>query len=402
MGDQENQVDLNQFLRCLHFQTGDVTKIATYNDIYQRVEQFDRQTGVCGNKLFYLAMSPTFFAEIGCNFFQSKLMTLCSDEDSWTRILVEKPYGTDLQSAQEIDKVLCDIFTSDQLFRIDHYLAKPAMRNILAMRFFNQLLVGSWNNQYIDNVHIRMAEKGTVGDRAGFYDDIGAFRDVGQNHLLQILAAVAMESPATLSADSVRNKRADLLADLRTYESSDVSDNVLFGQYDTYTETDGVGHSSQTATYFLVRAYLDNQRWQGVPFYLESGKGLDELKVTVDIQFTALEYESGPDTGNTLRIELQPNQELSFTMWTQKPELSAGLQEEIAEFSYQDIDQFPSAYEAILYHAIAGDQLMFAHNREVEASWQFAMLIIRFAESSQKHQYQVGTAGPKERNRLLP
>jgi glucose-6-phosphate 1-dehydrogenase len=401
LGEAEKK-QLHQFLQCLHFQPGDVTDIAAYDDIYQRVEAFDKQSGVCANKLFYLAMSPTFFAEIGRNFSESKLMTLCNDEDSWIRLLVEKPYGTDLQSAQEIDQVLCGIFTSDQLFRIDHYLAKPALRNILALRFYNQLFAGSWNKQYINHVLIRMAERSVVDDRAGFYDHIGAFRDVGQNHLLQILAAVAMEPPVNLSADSVRSKRADVLADLRTYEASEVSDNVLFGQYDTYTETEDVAPSSQTPTYFLVQAYIDNKRWQGVPFYLESGKGLNESQVTVDIQFGESQYESGPNTGNTLRIELQPNQELSFSIWTQKPELSSGLKEEVAEFSYENTDQFPSAYEAILYHAIAGDQLMFAHNREVEASWQFAMPIIRSADKIKNQSYPIGSAGPKMRDSLLP
>jgi glucose-6-phosphate 1-dehydrogenase len=393
---------LSNFLSNVHFQPGDVTDLDSYNQLYERVQAFDDNFGGCANKLFYIAMSPEFFAEIGRNFANSKLMSLCKSGDSWTRILVEKPYGTDLESAEKIDNTLCEIFTSDQLFRIDHYLAKPAMRNILTLRFFNQLFSGSWNREYIDHVHIRLAESGTVGDRVGFYDHIGAFRDTGQNHVLQILAAIAMEEPASIAADAVREKRAGVLSDLRSFGQDEVADNVVFGQYNGYQKEDGVRPESQTATYFLIRSFIDNQRWRGVPFFLESGKGLNESAVTVDIAFSAPQFASDRPTGNRLRMQLQPNQELSFTVWMQEPELGHELQEDTATFTYPPISEFPSAYESILYHAIIGEHLMFAHNKEVQASWKFAMPIVRYSQNTKTSLYQIGTKGPQERRELLP
>lgn len=385
------------FLSSVQFQSGDVTKPSTYQAIYDHLQRIDQQKGACFNKLFYLALPPRFYTEVGTKFGDSKLMSLCQQSDSWLRVLVEKPYGIDLETARQIDNVLCNTFTSDQLFRIDHYLAKQALQNVVTLRFRNQLFSGSWNSEYIDSIHVKMYESSVVADRGGFYDQIGAFRDVGQNHILQMLAAATMEPPEDETPEAIRTARADLLADLSVPQNP--QSQTVRGQYERYTQEENVPDNSQTETYFRVPARITNDRWRNVPITLESGKGLQEDRVEIEISYRESPFplhSAEPITGNTLMLEFKPNRGVVFDVWTESPELDTGIQHQTVDFSFsaQQEDE-PSAYTTLLYQALRGEQVMFANNREVEASWEFTESAVKLLTQQELLRYPVGSAGPQ-------
>jgi glucose-6-phosphate 1-dehydrogenase len=383
------------FLSAVQFESGDVTNTETYNDIYTHLQAIDKEVGVCLNKLFYLALPPRFYADVGTRFGDSDLMSLCQTDNSWLRMLVEKPYGTDLETAQEIDDVLCETFDSNQLFRIDHYLAKQSLHNVLTLRFRNQLFTGSWNNQYIESIHVRMFETSTIDDRGGFYDQIGAFRDVGQNHLIQLLAAATMEPPRDETPEAIRDARSSLLEDLTLPKGSDRS--VVRGQYEGYKSEDGVSSDSETETYFRVPALLDNSRWQGVPIVLESGKGLQEDRVEIELSFRASSSRISsvePVDGNTMILQFKPNRGVAFDVWVESPELDAGIQHQTIDFSFSPDEGEPPAYVALIDQAMRGEQVMFANNNEVTASWKFTESVVARLVKQELQSYPVGSSGP--------
>ncbi len=386
-----------KFLSSVQFESGDVTKPGTYEVIHDHLQQIDNQSGVCFNKLFYLALPPRFYTEVGKKFDDSELMSLCQQPDSWLRVLVEKPYGTDLKTAHRIDNVLCETFASDQLFRIDHYLAKQALQNVVTLRFRNQLFSGSWNGEYIDRIHVKMYETSTIDDRGGFYDQIGAFRDVGQNHILQMLAAATMEPPEDETPEAIRAARANLLADLEVPQTPQLP--VVRGQYEGYTQEGAIPDDSQTETYFRVPALIANDRWRNVPITLESGKGLQEDRVEIEISYRESPFPlhaTEPITGNTMILEFKPNRGVVFDVWTESPELDTGIQHQTVDFSFsaQQEDE-PSAYTTLLYQALQGDQVMFANNREVTASWEFTESVVERLSQQHLQMYSVGSAGPQ-------
>lgn len=387
--------DRSKFLSIMHFVSGDVTKSQTYETIHHRLNKIDERVGVCMNKLFYLALPPRFYTEVGSQFGDSKLMKLCQKPDSWLRVLVEKPYGTDLQTAESIDDVLCDTFSSDQLFRIDHYLAKQSLQNVITLRFRNQIFSGGWNRDYIDNIHVKMFEEGTVANRGSFYDQIGAFRDVGQNHVLQLLAAATMEPPADETAETIRESRADLLEDLHLPDTSETT--LVRGQYEGFKDNQEVADQSSTETYFRVQAEIANQRWRGVPVILESGKGLKENRVEVEISYrepSSRVNSVEPVTGNTMILQFKPNRGVVFDIWTESADLDAGINHRTVNFSYSPNQREPTAYTALLNQAMRGEQAMFANNREVRASWQFTESVVKKLSNQTMQKYPVGSTGP--------
>lgn len=385
-----------EFLSSVQFETGDVTDAETYDAIYRRLKKIDTDVGVSLDKLFYLALPPRFYTEVGKKFADSKLMSLCQDPDSWLRMLVEKPYGTDLKTAHEIDAVLCETFSSERLFRIDHYLAKQALHNILALRFRNQLFSGSWNHEYIDHIHVKMYEKPTIDGRGGFYDKTGAFRDVGQNHVIQLLAAATMEPPTDETSEAIRGARAKLLQKLRLPQNSDEA--FVRGQYEGYISEDSVSNTSQTETYFRVPVRLENDRWRGVPIILESGKGMHEDRVEIEISFReppSRIHSIEPVTGNTLILQFKPNHGIVFDLWTESDELDAGIKHRTVDFLFSPDETEPSAYTALLHQAMRGEQVMFANNEEVTASWEFTESVIEQLSNQPVHTYSVGSPGPQ-------
>jgi glucose-6-phosphate 1-dehydrogenase len=381
------------FLAAVRFESGDVTVPQTYGSVYNHLNTLDDECGACLNKLFYLALPPRFYADVGSRFGNSKLMSLCDSDDVWLRLLVEKPYGTDLETAETIDEVLCDTFSSDQLFRIDHYLAKQALQNVITLRFRNQLFSGSWNNQFIKEIHVKMYEQATVEGRGGFYDNIGAFRDVGQNHLLQLLAATTMEPPENDTTEAMRTQRAEIFSRLQLAEQPNKK--IIRGQYEGYRQTDGVSEDSKTETYFRLSAEIASGRWRGVPIVIESGKGMAEDRVEIEITFreSIVRYNSvEPTDGNTLVLQFKPKQGIAFDIWTESPQLHDGVVSQAVDFLYSPESDEPPAYTALLYQAMHDDKVMFASNEEVTASWEFTEKATRALTKQQLQSYSLGAS----------
>jgi glucose-6-phosphate 1-dehydrogenase len=306
-------------------------------------------------------------------------------DDLMRNIVIEKPFGQDLASAQKLNALLHEYFKEEQIFRIDHYLGKETAQNILFFRFANSIFEPLWNRRYIDSVHINVAESGTIHYRAGYYDKAGILRDMFQNHLLQLLTLVAMEPPASFEASSLQYEKMKVLQSLRPADP----DYITFGQYEGYLEAPGVAENSRTPTYSLVPTYVDNWRWQGVPFYLRSGKALKEKTSQITIEFRCPPHllfdKNGGFEPNKIVIQIQPNEGIQLRFETKKPNSAQQTVTTSMDFNYQtglkDM-RLPTAYERLLRDALLGDTSLFTHAREIELSWKFIDPIIQYWEEN--------------------
>lgn len=385
---------------CKHFSyvSGSFDDKDSYSELRKEVSSFEDEYSSCTNKIFYLAVPPNYYETIFTNIHTSSLAQVCSDR-SWTRILVEKPFGSDLQTAQKLDKKLSSLFKEDQIFRIDHYLAKEAVQNILSFRFANTLLRSPWNNEHVKEVNIKMHESIDIQNRGNFYDGIGALRDVGQNHLLQLLALVAMDEPKTFTATDIRKERVKILKDLLPITRKTVAAQVTRGQYIGYLDTKGVQKDSKTETYFKFTAYLKNKRWKGVPFSVEAGKNMSERNVSIDILFK--DVASGPFETNTchtvenkVTLTLSPEQEMHITINAKRPGHGYQLESQTLSFTCRKEGDEIDAYEKVLLDCIVGDQTLFTKTDEVLASWKFITSILKNWNDIPLHTYKKGEEGP--------
>lgn len=367
------------------YQTGLFEDSDAYKDLGEALLATDREFKTCSNKLFYLAVAPKYYKTIFENLAQSGLTIPCSGGEGWTRVLVEKPFGEDAKNAQELDELLSKLFREEQIFRIDHYLARETMQNILTFRFSNRIFEPLWNNQYIDRVELKLLEKMGVGERGAFYDDIGALRDVGQNHMLQMLALVAMGHPQRFDAAAIRRERAKILEALRPIKKSAIGALTLRGQYKGYLKLKGVRPNSSTETYFKVKVFVDNARWSGTPFYMESGKGLEENRVELNIHFkeAAPCFCPLPHTGhkhqNMISFQVKPMEGIALRFWAKKPGLQNDIESKNLAFEYggrKTPETQAEAYEKVLFDCIQGEQMLFASTEEVSAAWRFIMPIL--------------------------
>lgn len=399
----------NSFLEKIHYHRGDLNNIDSYKSLLEHGDKINNSPMVCTNTLFYLAVPPSLYSLIFDKLSESKLAEACGKETGWTRVLVEKPFGTDLKTAQELDKKLGKLFKEEQIFRIDHYLAKNAIQNIIAFRFSNMLFENSWNRVYVERVHIKLFENKGIEGRGSFYSGIGALRDVGQNHMLQMLALIAMENPKTITSSSLQKSRENVLSLLHLYDKSEVEDNIIRGQYEGYKDLDGVsGDGCSIETYFLFKAFIGNRRWRGVPFFLESGKRLNEDKVEIDIYFKQIPNcicgdESEHKHKNILTITLQPEEKIDMKFWIKKPGFEFKLEPKNFSFTYKNEleEKLPDAYEKILYDCILGDHTLFVSTDEVESAWKFIMSILENWEHLPLYNYSEGSTGPNEKLKLL-
>jgi glucose-6-phosphate 1-dehydrogenase len=410
---------LESFVQRLSYQSGEFENEAQYAALGERLHAIDAEWGVCSSKLFYLAVPPIAYETILTRLAQSGLTRSCSDGEGWTRVLIEKPFGRDIATAQHLDTLLGQLFQEEQIFRIDHYLAKETLQNILAFRFGNRLFEPAWNHREIDRVELRVFETVDVSERGSFYDDIGALRDVGQNHLLQMLALVAMEQPETLSDADIRTKRAEVLRSVRLL--GDLETSVWRGQYEGYRQEKGVASESTTETAFRVRAMVDTERWRGVPFILESGKAMKERRAEIIVVFKSpercwSELHCALDQSNRITFEIQPQERASLRVWVKQPGIASELiakdwhfdaipketnQSVIADLSAGVVTQGKAdlsavaeakadAYEKILFDAITGDQTLFASTNEVRAAWHFITPILEQWHNLPLHRYVKG------------
>lgn len=387
------------FLQSCHYVQGDFDNEAAYTKLAKILGRVDNKWHICANKLFYLAVPPKYYRYILDNLYSSGLTTPCSPEEGWTRVILEKPFGTNLKAAEDLDQRLGELFKEEQIYRVDHYLAKETVRNILAFRFSNSLLTPAWNKQFIEKIEIKLFEANTVQTRGEYYDKVGALRDVGQNHMLQILALFTMQNPSSFTAEEIRKKRSEALSKLRIFNTEEVAKYTKRGQYKGYKDVKGVSEDSITETYFRIEAFVDNEDFVDVPIYLESGKGFAQSHTEVIVTFKHPHPCLCPNAEhyqNVLHYSIQPEEKFSINFLMKKPGYEYTVIQKQFEFDYgkfyQD-NEFIEAYEQVLLDIIKGDQTLFVSTEEIMSQWKFVEPIEEAWESDQQEilDYEVGT-----------
>jgi glucose-6-phosphate 1-dehydrogenase len=350
---------------------------ADYDALRLVLKGIDDRWGVCSNKLFYLSVPPQFYDVILEHLHAGKLTASCGPEEGWTRVVVEKPFGNDEQSAKALDVRLAKLFQEVQIYRVDHYLGKEMLQNILAFRFENNLFEGEWNRHFVERISIRLFESLGIEDRGGFYDGVGALRDVGQNHLLQILALVTMERPAAMTAPAIRRARAELLEKLEIPSPEDAARRSFRGQYEGYHAAKGVAAESQTETYFRLTGYLSGDRWSGVPIVMESGKRMGEPLKEIEIVMRPADPAGDGEKRNRIVIRLEPREGIQVFFVSKKPGFETETELRSFNFDLRTSErggehmQYTAEYQKLILDCIAGDQTLFVTSEEIAAMWRF-------------------------------
>ena len=409
--------DVNQaeeFASHFYYQAHNVTDTHHYVVLKELSETLDQQYGIEGNRIFYLAMAPSFFGTITQHLKDEALLT----DHGYNRLIIEKPFGKDYESAQILNEQLRHSFDENQIYRIDHYLGKEMIQNITAVRFANRVFETMWNRDHIDNVQITLAEQVGVEERGGYYETSGALRDMVQNHILQILALVAMEPPQSFEA--VRQNKINVLEQLRHYSPEEVSKNFVRGQYGPsldgnlpgYRQDQNVSDDSNMETYVSGKVFIDNERWKDVPFYVRTGKSLDSKTTVIDIVFKEADsplFEAetkGKCPSNRISIHITPKEGFCFVINSKAVGNSYGLQTSHLEkiFDKNFGLNSPEAYERLILDCMEGDMTNFTHWEEVAASWKFVDRIRQAWDNEASVQfpnYPAGSSGPQESFDLL-
>jgi glucose-6-phosphate 1-dehydrogenase len=383
-----NADDVANFLSNIHYVQGDINDSETYGNLEVALQKIDEEYATCSNKIFYLAVPPNLYENVFINLDKSDLIKPCSKNlnDVWTRVLVEKPFGSNSIEAQKLDKLLGKLFDESQIFRIDHYLAKEALQNIIYFRFANPIFTTIWDNEEIEKIDINLFETNDASDRGHFYDPIGALLDVGQNHVLQMLALITMEDPHGLTADKIRKARTELISKI-VPASRNVQEYAFRAQYNGYKNENGVDPKSQTDTFFQLKLNINNKRWKDVPIFIQSGKALSVKKAQIKITFKKVESCVCPvddvcHYGNSITIDIQPEEKITLSFWAKKPGLSLGVEERELSFNYHNnLLPIQDAYEKVLFDCIMGDQTLFNTTEEVAMQWS---LISKISEAWKK------------------
>ncbi len=408
------------FRERLHYVRGDLEDPETYRRIAARLEELERELRTGGNALFYMAVPPDVFDEVARHAGPDGLLR--PRDGRWRRVVVEKPFGRDLDSARALNATLGKVLREEQIFRIDHYLGKETVQNILVFRFANGIFEPIWNRRYIDHVQITVAERLGVEGRGAFYEQAGAMRDVLQNHVFQVLCLVAMEPPSTLAAEAVRNEKTKVLESIRVLTPEEALRLAVRGQYGegrldgekvpAYRSEPRVSPTSRVETYAAVQLDVENWRWAGVPFYLRTGKRLAGQGSLVSIQFRrpplSLFREAGVERiePNRLDLVIQPDEAISIQMKAKIPGPSIQLRNVRLDFSYKDFGPLPPAtgYERLLHDVMLGDQTLYHRADMVEAAWRVAMPVLDLWESLPARDfpnYEAGSWGPAAADELL-
>ncbi len=408
----------NHFVKHIHSLTGDFQKLETYTALNQKCKLLEKEWEIKADYIFYMATPPAMFEVIPPYLKEAGM----SQDKNHSRIVIEKPIGHDLESAQKLNRILLDCFDESQIFRIDHYLGKETVQNILAFRFANPFFEPIWNRRYVNYVTITVAEQVGVEHRGVYYEKAGALRDMIQNHLMQLLCLVAMEPMGSFDANEIRNKKVDIIRSIRPITHGIVHANVVRGQYDKgwiegektpgYREEQGVASNSQAETFVAIKLLVDNWRWQDVPFYLRTGKRLAQNFSEIVIHFKSVPHQLFPPESTldwhpaNLIISIQPNEGIIMRFQAKSPGSDMHLKAVEMQFNYEKafITKSPKAYETLLWDVIKNDQTLFMRQDQVEASWQLFMPIIEMWSKSPPSDfpnYAAGTMGPEPSNWLL-
>lgn len=404
---------LDAFCSHLYYQAVNTSDAQDYGKLVPRLDELHDKYQTCGNTLYYMSTPPSLYGVIPECLAAHGLNT---EEYGWKRIIVEKPFGYDEKTAQALDVQIHRFFEEHQIYRIDHYLGKETVQNLLVLRFSNGWFEPLWNRNFIDYVEITGAESIGVEERRGYYDGSGAMRDMFQNHLLQVLAMVAMEPPAIINANSMRDEVAKVMHSLRPLTSEDMENNLVLGQYTAaeingkmekgYLEEKGVPADSRTETYISLRCEIENWRWAGVPFYVRTGKRLPARVTEIVIHFKTTPHpvfsQNAPE--NKLIIRIQPDEAISMRFGLKKPGAGFEAKEVSMDFRYADLagTQVLTAYERLLLDAMKGDATLFARTDAVHAAWKFVQPILDYkANGGRIHEYEAGTWGPVAADKLI-
>jgi glucose-6-phosphate 1-dehydrogenase len=396
----------NRFASNLVYLQGRYTDLADFRKLGKFLKDWENPSG---NRVYYMATPPDIFPNI---IDLLGLTDQLGEENSWRRVVIEKPFGTDLASARSLNEQIHKTLREGQIYRIDHYLGKETVQNILMLRFANTIFEPLWNRNFIDHVEVTVAEEVGVGHRARFYDRVGVLRDMFQNHLLQLVSLVAMEPPASFDATALRNEKVKVLSSIRPMKEEEVSHRTVRAQYEGYREEAGVDPQSTAAAYAAVRLQVDNWRWQGVPFYLRSGKCLKEKLSQITIEFKEPPHLLFPNsngnhlTPNMLVLYLQPDEGMHLRFEAKVPDTVAEMRSVDMEFHYADSfgkTAIPEAYERLLLDILNGDASLFTRADEVETAWGIIDPIIHAWEAQKQPLafYEPGSWGPEEADELL-
>ena len=405
-----------QLATGIRFVAGDLNSDESFDNLRTVVEELDVSRGTRGNHAFYLSIPPSLFPVVIQQLKRSGLAD--SAKDAWRRVVIEKPFGHDLESAQELNRVVGDVFPSSSVFRIDHYLGKETVQNMMAIRFANSLYEPLWNSNYVDHVQITMAEDIGIGGRAGYYDGIGATRDVIQNHLLQLLALTAMEEPTNFQADSVRHEKEKVLQ--AVVLPREIDKHSARGQYVAgwqggvpvrgYLEEDGIDPHSTTETYGAIRVDIENRRWAGVPFYLRAGKRLGRRVTEVAVVFKRAPHLPFSATAtqelsnNAVVFRIQPDEGLTVRFGSKVPGTSLEVRDVNMDFAYgaSFTEDSPEAYERLILDVLLGDPPLFPRHEEIEQQWKILDPILeRWANKGAPENYASGGWGPQGAYEML-
>ncbi len=394
--------------RCLHYQSVGDQEPDDFERLKKRIGELEEEHDLPGNRIFYMATPPGAFIHTVERLGEAGL----NEGPGWTRVVIEKPFGDDYDSAVELNNRIHKHFSEDQIYRIDHYLGKETVQNLLTFRFANTLFDSVWNRDRIGSVEITVAEDIGVGERAEFYDSVGALRDMVQNHMTQLLTLTAMEHPAEFEADAIRDEKVKVLRSMAPIDPSQ----VVFGQYEEgevagepvpgYLDEEGVEEQSQTETFAALRTYIQNWRWQGVPFVLRTGKRMPEklTQIVINFRCPALSifqrHSHATVHANSLVITLQPNEGFDLQFEVKAPRDPLRLETQSLSFRYDEaFDDLPDAYETLLMDIAEGDQTLFVRGDEVEESWRQYTPLLQGQQSV--YPYEAGTMGPNEADRIL-
>lgn len=406
------------FARALYYRHTDFEDLESFKILAQSLRNLDKQFHTDGNRIFYMALPPSVYKPAARMIGRVGLAAENKNGNGWSRIVVEKPFGTDLKTAEDLDESLNRDFKEHQIFRIDHFLAKETVQNILMFRFANSLFEPIWNRSYIDSIRITAVEALGVEHRAGYYEQAGVLRDMFQNHMMQLLALTAMEPPSRFEAEHVRAEKVKVFRSLRPFSVDRLRDDLILGQYAAgavdgkpvaaYREEPGVSPDSLTPTFAMMKVYLDNWRWQGVPFLLTSGKRMRKKLTEISVQFKNVPHLmfrrtiEGVIPANNLILGIYPDEKITLKFQTKNPGATVCLRTVTMDFHYSQNYSGPvlDAYEKVLIDCMLGDQMLFWHQDGVELCWKFLTPILNRCETCDDQAellnfYEAGSLGPQ-------